>query len=564
MAALLASVVFSALVAPAFGKGFLSEGKFDLDSQSFQKELTEAMGMALGCGGHVGEQELQGIERQLQPIWRSLQKNSENRIERRSIRYLVHRFFDRRSALHIRGFEPSRLVNSSDWGDVDILSQRVPAYVEAVLQSKHRTASGFDLRDAAYMVATIQQLVWDSEGTLLEKAYNHHRIAPDQSLAIEEMGPILEAYLVHWFVGDDAESISILLSNRSLLVQSIPHWEKLVSMATGHAKAMEYKRQHLPLLASADTSARRGHNALSSLFSFEDMHRIVGGITTSFASYWESECQSMKNALVDMDTHHTGRVPLSKFYGSALDSEWRFGESESYLRELGALDETGWRGKQVIIANYIQGASNCIVSATHYLVCCVNECEALQGELEVAIGGPVSNPHQILEIVKGMSSAPIEGSLSEQLEKIATTHNGLVPLHGRLFAQWLHYVFPRECPFPHKAGTAAKLTPLEFGYDYLAQGSDMRRHAEEANVSDIPIDVGRDELQWMSQWSAEEELVSDQVMHGFRAPWEGRGYAASGAMLLLIAGIVAVLRTKGKSASKSDDWLVTHSKAHFV
>ena len=23
----------------------------------------------------------------------------------------------------------------------------------------------------------------------------------------------------------------------------------------------------------------------------------------------------------------------------------------------------------------------------------------------------------------------------------------MVPLHGRLFSQWLHYVFPRECAF---------------------------------------------------------------------------------------------------------------------
>ena len=98
----------------------------------------------------------------------------------------------------------------------------------------------------------------------------------------------------------------------------------------------------------------------------------------------------------------TGRVPLSKFYGKSItDAEWRFGESESYLRaflaaivvlmdlrtvgawefrspcwflwrrvclahdlgELGALDETSTRlGKQVIIPNYIQGASNCTMA----------------------------------------------------------------------------------------------------------------------------------------------------------------------------------------------------------
>jgi len=300
------------------------------------------------------------------------------------------------------------------------------------------------------------------------------------------------------------------------------------------------------------------------------MHRVVGSITSSFASFWESECQSMKSALVEMDTHHTGRVPLSKFYGSALDTEWRFGESETYLRELGALDETSARGKQVMIANYIQGASNCIVSATHYLVCCVNECEALLGELEVTIGGPVASPRQILDIVSTSSSIGEElspaskGVLSEQLDKIGATHDGLVPLHGRLFAQWLHYAFPRECMFPHKAGTASKLTPMEYGDEYLAQDDDMKKQALSANVSDIAVEVGRSDLQWMSQWSEEEELVSDLAMRGFRAPWEGRGYAASAAALVLLLGVLGVLRTQGKPANKTEDWMTTSTKAHFV
>merc|ERR1719220_2217457 len=385
-----------------------------------------------------------------------------------------------------------------------------------------------------------------------------------ESLSILEVRQVLATYLVHWFVGDDQESISILLSDSALLEASIPHWDKLVSMAEGHARALNWKRQNAALTAHADGSARLGHNALVPKYSFEDMHSIVGTMTRGFASFWESECQAMKSALVDMDTHHTGRVPLSKFYSSALDAEWRFGESETYLRELGALDETSWRGKQVIISNYIQGASNCIVSSTHYLVCCVNECEAMQGELEVAIGGPLASPQQISDVVQGIAedSNRTQGSLRDQLEKIVATHGGLVPLQGRLFAQWLHYVFPHDCPFPHKAGAAAKLTPAEFGDQYLVENDDMRRHAEEANVSDIPVTVGRDELQWMSQWSPEEELVSDQAIRGLRAPWESRRYAAGGAALLLLAGVLGFLRTASKSSKRADDCM--HAKSHFV
>merc|ERR1719395_454132 len=113
----------------------------------------------------------------------------------------------------------------------------------------------------------------------------------------------------------------------------------------------------------------------------------------------------MKAALVDMDKHNTGRVPLGRFYDTAINTDWRFGESEQYLRELGALDESSkWIGAQVIIPNYIQATSNCIVSTPHYLVCCVNECESLMGEIETAIDAPTALPSTILAVVRTMSS----------------------------------------------------------------------------------------------------------------------------------------------------------------
>merc|ERR1719224_376355 len=113
----------------------------------------------------------------------------------------------------------------------------------------------------------------------------------------------------------------------------------------------------------------------------------------------------MKLTLVGMDKYSTGRVALSKFYGTGLDLDWRFGESEAYLRELGALDESSsWMGPQVIIPNYIQATSNCIISTSHYLVCCVAECETLLGEIETAVKAPSALPSTILGLVRNMTS----------------------------------------------------------------------------------------------------------------------------------------------------------------
>ena len=38
----------------------------------------------------------------------------------------------------------------------------------------------------------------------------------------------------------------------------------------------------------------------------------------------------------------------------------------------------------------------------------------------------------------------LDDFMVSQLQSIAKEHGGQVPIHGRLFAQWLHYVFPRE------------------------------------------------------------------------------------------------------------------------
>jgi hypothetical protein len=278
-------------------------------------------------------------------------------------------------------------------------------------------------------------------------------------------------------------------------------------------------------------------------YSFDDAHAVAGGITRSFQSFWQSECESMKSALVGMDVHSTGRVPLAKFYNTALDTDWRFAESESYLRELGALDETStWIGPQVVIPNYLQATSNCIVSTPHYLVCCVNECESLMGEIEFAIDAPTALPIKILAVVRNMTVPTtldkdepphLEPALVLQLERVAKNHDGMVPLHGRLFAQWLHYVFPRECPFPHKAGVITTATPSQYGDEHIASKDDMRRHASNATTVDVAVSVGKAELHWMSQWSPDEELLVD-YSSGVSSSWSGH-------LMLVLFGLVAAM-----------------------
>merc|ERR1712194_839 len=220
-------------------------------------------------------------------------------------------------------------------------------------------------------------------------------------------------------------------------------------------------------------------------------------------------CQATKDSLVAMDITGTWGVKLSNFYGANQGGEWRFGESEAYLRELGALDETG-SSKQVLIANYMQGASNCVVMRDHYLVCCMNECESVLSEIEQALGSPTAEVERVVSVVENMADEAgdfivLSEAIKTRLQEVAERHGGEVPLHGRLFAQWLHYVFPLECTFPHKAGTAGAVTPVQFGDQYMATAEEMSQHVEEQmqNVSEA--------VSWMTQWSDEEELLTDYI-----------------------------------------------------
>merc|ERR1719383_341487 len=414
------------------------------------------------------------------------------------------------------------------------------------------------------MVATIEELIFDSESVLLERVYESQRKPMTRSVSQTGMQQILESYLVHWMLADDEEGIKLVLQKKAFMKDIIPHWDQILAYLDGRAKQVIHQREQRPRELSKD-----GHNALSPYFSFNDAHAIVGGITKSFASFWESECSVMKAALVKMDIHNTGRVPLSKFYSTALDTEWRFGESEAYLRDLGALDETSsWYGKQVIIPNYMQAVSNCVVGSKHYLVCCQNDCEDIFGEIETKLRRPTAIAKQILSVVGNITAQlsvddddppHLDGSLRSQLDQIAAGNDGQVPLHGRLFSQWLHYVFPRQCPFPHKSGTASGLTPAEFGDGFIASKNEMKTHAATANETDSLSTMGKEDLQWMSQWSPEEELIADLP----------RATGASKSALMVVAVIVVALMgvagaiKSGKMGSEKD-MLPSYSKSVFV
>jgi len=163
-----------------------------------------------------------------------------------------------------------------------------------------------------------------------------------------------------------------------------------------------------------------------------------------------------------------GRVRLVDFYKLGLEGAWLFNEKIDFLRDVGTLDESDPSTPLVILPNYVQARSNCLAVSSFYAVCCPNECEHLMQDLEVKIVSSTARPSQIAKVVSQLSSASVlaprtlSKSLMQRLQDIASRHGGEVPLHGRLFAQWMHHAFPRECAYPHAAGVGSAQTADEW------------------------------------------------------------------------------------------------------
>lgn len=560
----LTSLLLASLWGRTSGEAFLGQGRRNTDA-----ELQAAMASVMGCGAPAGtspHEHVEDIKLAMGLMWDTLPKNRWGRVEWSMVRYAAHRYFMQQFSFLVRGLEPAQRVNSSSLGNAEILSMSGQAgpVVDMLLKGK-ADGKGFTLEDVAFMLATLERVVHTGEGARLEEAYLLWGRKPNETLALRQVTNILETYMIGWMLGEDEELKSILVKRPELRIEAFPLWDQISDFAFGILKQMEFEAFSAP-------RPGLGRVAMRGRYSFEDVHRAVGYITRGFASFWESECLDIKADLVAMDRLGIGRVAIPDFYGANTDGNWRFGESEVYLRELGALDETSAkRGNQVIIPNYLQGASNCLVTTPYYMVCCANECEGVLNEIHGAVGAPSASADMILRLVKQMASfddegPSVAGALTQQLQRIEQVHGGEVPLHGRLFAQWLHYLFPRECPFPHKTGASSSASVAQFGDESFASDEDIRSHSARRNVTSAHMrDV--EAAQWMSQWSEEEDLDVD-LRIGF-APWDGAGagvwigYGCGATALLgltwsMVAGAVKALK---KTSQQPHD--VTQ-KSHFV
>merc|ERR1719321_1084765 len=288
---------------------------------------------------------------------------------------------------------------------------------------------------------------------------------------------------------------------------------------------------------------------------FSEVETIIAEIGERYGRFQDIECRQFKDWLVaieDQSVGGAGRVRISDFYGQALNNgKWQFSESIDYLRQLGALDDSDPANLRVIIPNYISGPSNCVASSAYYSVCCLDECEGILGRLEQLVSAPEAPVSTILSLVAMVPSATMPSNrtlspwLQQRLHEVAKHHGGRVPLHGRLFAQWLHYAYPRECNFPHVAGTIDPQRPEDLLQtsrvtedEISANETEMKRIVEEAPAHKYRIPGSEtDASEESAMWSMDEELV---VWRPANEPFGQSMNSVGGRMVALCGAVVSL------------------------
>lgn len=416
------------------------------------------------------------------------------------------------------------------------LQDRIEEFVQGVFEQRVG-AHGLDIRAMATLAATFENLVRDEAMQRLNSTLAVLKMTTPRDLSVSEVDAVLDTYMMSYIVRFNLTEKSLQYV-QGKIHKIYPAWEE----------TQQFLRR-----------VRESSGGFRSYYQRTDVEDILEQVADQYGRWQNKECQDLKHMLVAMEdrtigTNGSGRVRIADFYGSAVNGgNWQFRESKEYLSQLGALDSSDASVPRVIIPNYINSPSNCLAGSKYYSVCCINECEDLIDSLEHRFQMPSAAPAQIVEAVSKLPSSSVPAgralppTMVARLEDIARHHGGQVPMHGRLFSQWMHHAYPRECPFPHMSGTIRPQRSREYmqekGTSPTIAKEDLADVVKVMEKEQASSDMESNED--CTAWSHEEELyvaaVHDQKQpHFFRLC----AYLSIVATALLMIGRQAVSSSK--------------------
>jgi len=482
-------------------------------------DLQNSLDELLGGASASATQRLATIEASTWQTFQALPKNTAGRLAPAAVRYVVHGYFAKEHGWLIKGLEPNAMQSDvANVHEVSVLQDKVPVLVERLLEAR-QADRGLALNDVVTMIAVLEQLMFDESVKLLEAAYGLNNLPMDEEIDEETLNSVLMIYLVLFDQGEKIDLSDLERLREKLL--SLKGRRGMIEFANSTVLNFEYARRHIV----NPFRPRR--------YSFQAVAEITEVLAQRYGKWQNAECRDMKAHLKELDPEGLGRVPLGLFYAQPKGSVHKFSESSDYLRQIGALDESSSEGgAQVVIANYVAGPSNCIASSSYYSVCCLSDCDAIFNEIEHQVLAPSASPEKLLTIIRNISSeTQLPQGLPEKLQAIAAHHSGEVPLHGRLFAQWLHFAFPHECPYPSVLESATALTPSQWlGGQSLASNEEKQQHIAS------PLPSAANEFNIEERWSEYEVLP----MHAPSSTSSFTGAGIARTLMQLVVVLVAL------------------------
>lgn len=494
---------------------------------------------------------LEHFENELRSMYVALPKNEHGTLEPAAVRYALHRYFVMKHGWYVKGLEPA----GQGWNTsapTSIMKSRIPMYIQSLFEERLH-GQGMGLHDLAVFAATMLDFVHNEALTDvmdLYKVFGLSTTSPAEKLEVDE---VVKAYVLQLIDLDNPiESRADMKETEMHLIEDFPGWGDFQLWVDDVRRTISMER------------SRRSFQAKD--LTFGNVVEDVLALNDHLGSFQDIECRSLKAKLAELEYKGTGRVLLSDFYHAGLKGDYLFNENSDFLSKLGALDETDIRHPSVIIANYLASQANCLAATGFHSICCIDECEGLMSHLEQAIAEPKATPGRIVEVVSGLRSDTVDAprnlsaSLLTRLGEIADHHDGLVPLHGRLFAQWMHHAYPLECPYPHAAGTVSPLTPDEWMSQYganeiAASRSDRSHYINQAHVAkEVAAEANSDAL----PWTLREELV---VTHK-RSQKGSQMLRKVAAFLAVVALAVPIARLATTFLASSSG--VPYEKQHLV
>jgi len=438
---------------------------------------------------------MQKMEKNLKPMYAALPKNGEGCLDSKTVRYALHRYFVQKHGWYVKGLDPTNVQHDSS-APASILRNRAPAFIQVLLEEQMH-GQGWHLKELAIYATALTELVRMEAVLDLEEVYKMLSLNPRERLSESQTELVIDGYIMQYIM-DENTTFATYEDMLTEVLEVYPGW-------------YDFKMWAHDLHLGLDVSDAPRRNPFVTGMPFGRMADTVQELGHAYGTFQQQECNSLKSFMETMELQGTGRVALADFYRVGLEDVWRFWESPEYLRHLGALDESRPDEPSVIIPNFVAGHSNCVASSSFIEVCCSNGCDNMMSALEKDIASPAVTVSRMAEAVMRLPDVP--GNLSTQLlgrlDEIAQLHEGQVPLHGRLFSQWLHHVFPLECPYP-ALEAQAQLTREEFEVEGAVAMLEFEDQQSHVSVFDRAPKTQKDKLQALP-WSSVEVLVTDSL-----------------------------------------------------